>query len=256
MKRWVRQLLITLLLIFPVVFISLSYIEDFVETNVQGGSEGVASIIANMPKQAITLASQAGYIGIFALMLAEAAAFPIPSEIILPFAGYLVYKGTLDYWLVVMITTIAAIIGSYIDYFLGLKLGQRLLTNGSRIVFLNGDHLRKAETWFNRHGPIAVALFRLVPGARVLISFPAGLYRMNKLKFGAYTVLGCLPWNITLTYLGWWLGSSWGAVIEAFRYINLVAYGLIIILVCWLGWRIHKTKARPSSRASKRHSVS
>jgi membrane protein DedA with SNARE-associated domain len=236
--------MVTLLLIFPVVFVSLSYVEDLVETNLHGASQGIVSIFANLPKQAIALASQTGYAGIFALMLAEAAAFPIPSEIILPFAGYLVYSGTLEFWPVIAITTVAAIFGSYVDYFLGVKLGQRLLTNESKIVFLRGGHLRKAESWFSHYGPIAVALFRLVPGARVLISFPAGLYRMNKLKFGMYTLAGCLPWNIALTYLGWWLGSSWGSVVEAFRYINLIVYALMIIFVAWVAWRLRIPKGR------------
>ena len=177
-------------------------------------------------------------------MLAEAAAFPIPSEIILPFAGYLVYRGTLDFWTVILLTTIAAIMGSYVDYYLGLKLGQRLLTNKSKLPFVKEKHLRKAESWFNHYGPAAVAVFRLVPGARVLISFPAGLYRMNRLKFGIYTLAGCLPWNITLTYIGLWLGSSWTAVVEAFRYINLVAYALLVLFVVWVGWRLRTGRVR------------
>ena len=245
MGRWVRNLVIALLLIFPVVFVSLSYIEDVGETNVQGGTEGMISILTNLPRHAITFASEAGYTGIFLLMLAEAAAFPIPSEIILPFAGYLVYTGTLDFWTVVLLTTIAAIMGSYVDYYLGLKLGQRIMTNKSRVPFVKEKHLRRAESWFTHYGPVAVAVFRLVPGARVLISFPAGLYRMNRLKFGIYTLAGCLPWNFTLTYLGWWLGSSWGAVVDAFRYINLVVYPLLILFVAWVGWRLRTGKVRP-----------
>ena len=244
MRRWLRNLLVAVLLIFPVVFVSLSYIEDVAETNVQGGPQGILSLVTNLPKHAITFASEAGYVGIFVLMLAEAAAFPIPSEIILPFAGYLVYRGTLDFWTVILLTTIAAIMGSYVDYYLGLKLGQRLLTNKSKFPFVKEKHLRRAESWFNHYGPVAVALFRLVPGARVLISFPAGLYRMNRLKFGIYTLAGCLPWNITLTYLGLWLGSSWTAVVEAFRYINLVAYALLVLFVVWVGWRLRTGRVR------------
>jgi len=241
--------MITLLLIFPVVFISVSYLEDYAETNVQGGTEGIISIVTNLPKQAMTLASEAGYVGIFVLMLAEAAAFPIPSEIILPFAGYLVYRGTLDFWPVIIITTIAAMIGSYADYYVGLKLGQRLLTNRT-LPFVKEEHLRRAEAWFMHYGTIAVALFRLVPAARVLISFPAGMYRINKAKFLLYTLAGCLSWNITLTYLGWWLGSSWDSVVEAFRYINLVAYAALIALVAWIAWRLLAARKR-SARKSR-----
>lgn len=249
MRHWVRQLLITILLIFPVIFITVSYLEDFAETNVQGGTEGIVSIVTNLPRQAMILATEAGYVGVFILMLAEAAAFPIPSEIILPFAGYLVYKGTLDFWLVLIITTIAALIGSYFDYYVGLKLGQHLLRNRT-LPFVKEEHLRRAEKWFIRYGPIAVALFRLVPAARVLISFPAGLYRMNRAKFLTYTLAGCLPWNVALIYLGWWLGSSWDAVVEAFRYINLVAYAALIVLLAWIGWHLLSTKKRAKKNTS------
>jgi membrane protein DedA with SNARE-associated domain len=190
-----------------------------------------------LPNSALTLASQTGYAGVFFLMLLEAAALPIPSEIILPFAGYLVYRGTLEFWPVVALATLAALLGSFVDYYLGLRLGGALLTHKSRLPFADGGHIRKSEAWFNRYGPVAVALLRLVPGARVLISFPAGIYRMSRLRFGVYTLAGCLPWNVVLTYLGWWLGSSWEAVVQAFRYINVVAYGLLIILLFWIGWR-------------------
>jgi membrane protein DedA with SNARE-associated domain len=238
MRRWVRDLLIAALLIFPVVFVSLSYVEDIAETNGQRGRGGLVSLATNLPRNAIALASQAGYGGIFVLMLMEAAAFPIPSEIILPFAGYLVYQGSLEFLAVVFVTTLAALIGSFFDYYLGLKLGSRLMSGKPRVRFLNQEHLRKTEAWFDRYGPLTVALCRLVPGARVLISFPAGVYRMSRLKFGLYTIAGCLPWNIVLIYLGWWLGSSWNTVVEVFRFINIVAYGLLIVTVAWISWRL------------------
>jgi len=248
MRRWVRNFIIVALLVLPVVVVSLSYYEDLAETNGQGGTKGMVSLVLNFPRNAISLASEAGYAGIFILMLMEAAALPVPSEIILPFAGYLIYQGDLEFFAVVSIATLAALIGSFVDYYLGLKLGRRLLTNRSRIPFVEAEHLRRAETWFDHYGPLAVAFFRLVPAARVLISFPAGLYRMNKLRFGLYTLAGCLPWNITLICLGWWLGSSWNMVVEAFRYINLVAYGLLIVLIVSIGWRLIPRKRGETSR--------
>jgi membrane protein DedA with SNARE-associated domain len=238
MRRWFRTILIVSLLVIPVVIVALSYLEDLAETNGQIEPAGLLLLITNLPRNAISLASEAGYVGIFILMLMEAAALPIPSEIILPFAGYLVYRGNLEFFAVLSVATIAALLGSFVDYYLGLKLGRRLLTNQSRIPFVSAGHLRNAETWFDRYGPIAVALFRLVPAARVLISFPAGVYRMSRFRFGLYTLAGCLPWNLTLIYLGWWLGSSWNSVVEAFRYINLVAYGLLVLLVAWIGWKL------------------
>jgi membrane protein DedA with SNARE-associated domain len=238
MRRRFRNLLILTLLVIPVAFVSLSYLEDIAETNSQGETGGVVSLVTNLPRNAIALASDAGYAGIFMLMLMEAAALPVPSEIILPFAGYLVYRGNLEFFAVLFVATLAALLGSFVDYYLGLKLGRGLLTNRSRIPFVDAKHLRRAEAWFDRYGPLAVALFRLVPAGRVLISFPAGVYRMSRFRFGVYTLAGCLPWNVTLIYLGWWLGSSWNAVVEAFRYINLIAYGLLILFVAWVSWKL------------------
>ena len=223
------------MLIFPALLVALSYLEDLAETGGEGGAQGVVSLVTNLPGNAITFASQSGYAGIFILMLLEAAALPVPSEIILPFAGYLVYNGSLSFSTLVATTTLAALTGSFVDYYLGFKLGRGLLTGKTQIRFLNKEHLLKVEKWFNHYGPTAVALFRLVPAARVLISFPAGAYRMSKLKFGLYTLMGCLPWNIFLIYLGWWLGSSWSAVVDAFRYINPVAYVVLILLAVAFG---------------------
>jgi membrane protein DedA with SNARE-associated domain len=243
MRRWIRNFIIVTFFVLPVVVVSLSYFEDFVETIGQGGPKGIVSMAFNLSRNIISLASDAGYAGIFILMLMEAAALPVPSEIVLPFAGYLIYQGGLEFFAVVFIATLAALIGSFVDYYLGLKLGRRLLTNRLRIPFADAEHLRRAESWFDNYGPIAVALFRFVPAARVLISFPAGLYRMNRVRFGLYTLAGCLPWNIALICLGWWLGYSWNIVVEAFRYINLLAYGLLIVFIVWIGWRLVPRKS-------------
>ena len=195
MKRWVRNLLVAVLLLFAILFISLTYLEDVTET---GGAGGVISSLTSLPRRVIDLAAAAGYAGIFALMLLEAAAFPIPSEIILPLAGYLVSKGELEFWLVVLYSTVAALLGSFVDYFLGWRLGMSLSMGPARFPYLDAARLRRAHAWFDRYGPLSVAFFRLVPAALVLISFPAGAYGMSKSKFATYTLLGCLPWNIML----------------------------------------------------------
>ncbi len=166
MRRWVRIFVVTVLLVLPVVIVSVDYLEDIAEAYGEGVANGVISLIINLPRNAISLASEAGYAGIFILMLMESAALPIPSEIILPFAGYLVYMGRLEFFSVLFVSTFAALIGSFVDYYLGLKLGRGIFTASSRIPFVNMQHLRNAEAWFHRHGPIAVALFRLMPAAQ------------------------------------------------------------------------------------------
>jgi membrane protein DedA with SNARE-associated domain len=238
MRRWVRNLLIIVLIVFPVIFVSLNYLEDVAETYNASGPTGIITFISNLPRHVVDLAAQAGYAGIFSLMLLEAAALPIPSEIILPFAGFMVSQKILEFWPVVLLSTLAALLGSFIDYYVGWRLGPPLLANHSKIPFVNSMHLRRVGVWFDHYGPVAVALFRLVPAARVLISFPAGIYRMSKSRFVLYTLAGCLPWNIVLVYVGWRLGSSWEEVVAAFRYINLVVYSLLILSGVWVAWKL------------------
>ena len=234
MRPWVRNLLIITLLVFPILVVSLSYLEDIAETTGEGTTEGLMSLVADMPKRVISLASQAGYAGIFVLMLLEAAALPVPSELILPFAGYLVYRGDLSFWLVVLWSTIAALVGSFVDYYLGMRVGEAFFSGKSKLAFIDTAHLRRVGAWFSRYGSFAVIFLRLVPAARVLISFPAGIYRMNKSRFAVCTLAGCLPWNMILVYLGWRLGSLWSTVLEAFRYVNIVVYVLLALFVVWI----------------------
>ena len=234
MRSWVRNLLIIILLVFPILVVSLSYLEDVAETAGVGTTEGLMSLVADMPKRVISLASQAGYTGIFVLMLLEAAALPVPSELILPFAGYLVFRGDLNFWLVILWSTLAALVGSFVDYYLGMRVGEAFFTGKSKLPFIDAAHLRRVGVWFSRYGYVAVIFLRLVPAARVLISFPAGVYRMNKIEFAMCTLAGCLPWNMTLVYLGWYLGALWSTVLDAFRYVNIVVYALLILFVVWI----------------------
>jgi len=244
MKRWLRNLLVGLMVVFPVVFVATDYLEDLTETGGPERSGGLIPLITNIPTNIIQLVSGAGYLGVFALMLLEAAAFPVPSEIILPLAGYLVSRGVLQFWPVVFYSTTATLIGSFIDYSVGWKLGSPLVNGQVKVPFIGARHFSSVKVWFDLYGTAAVAGLRLVPGARALISFPAGACRMDKWKFGAYTLMGCLPWNIALVYLGWWLGSSWEAIVKTFAYVNIVVYGTIILLVAWLVWQAVFKKRR------------
>jgi membrane protein DedA with SNARE-associated domain len=244
MKRWIRNALVALLVIFPAVFITASYLEDLVETNGQEGSTRLVARITSLPTTAINLATGAGYGGIFLLMLLESASFPVPSEVILPLAGYLVFRGTLQFWPTVFYSTVAALMGSFVDYYLGVKLGSPLLTGQTKLPYVRAEHLKRVQAWFGAYGPAAVAFLRLVPTARVLISFPAGASRMRRSKFALCTLLGCLPWNITLVYVGWWLGSSWEEATAFFRYIDPLVYLVMILLVIWVAWRVSRGKRK------------
>jgi len=241
MKRWTRNALIASLLILGLM--TAYFFENLANT---GGAEGpsrIVGVITSLWMNLLNLAAGAGYVGFFLLMLL-ASAFPVPSEVILPLAGYLVFQGILQYWPLVLYSTIAALLGSFFDYYIGLKLATQLLTGQTKLPYVSAEHLRRNQAWFAAYGPAAVALFRLIPTARVLISFPAGASRMSPHKFALFTLLGCLPWNIALVFVGWWLGSSWEEVTSFFRYINLLAVLVMILVVCWILWRLAITKRK------------
>jgi len=233
-RHWTREIVVALAVVFPVVFIAASYLEDLVETGGKEASGDVGALIIGLPSHVISVASNAGYAGVFFLTLLDSAGFPFPSEIILPFAGYLVFRGSLQYWFVVVCSTVAALLGSSADYYVGRKLGSSLIAGKVRLPHIPVGQLQRVQVWFDRHGPVAVALLRLVPAARVLISFPAGACKVKPVTFEFYTLLGCLAWNIALVYLGWWLGSSWGIVTTYFRNLALLVFFALIVFASWI----------------------
>jgi membrane protein DedA with SNARE-associated domain len=198
---------------------------------------------------AVNLIGSSGYAGIFLLMTAEGATLPIPSEVVLPFAGYLVFKGTLNFWIVVLVATIGAIVGALIDYGIGYYLGRAAILRYGKYVRLNEKHLKTSETWFSKHGEIAVLFSKFVPLLRTLISFPAGIAEMKVWKFVLFTAIGAFIWNTGLTYAGLVTGQNSGAIISAlsndFTLVEiLVVIGLVLALVFWL------TRKQPSKEKS------
>jgi membrane protein DedA with SNARE-associated domain len=171
-----------------------------------------------------------GYPGIFGLMILESSSLPVPSEVILPFSGYLVSTGQLNLWITIIVATVAAIVGSLIDYYIGLKgieaLSKRRVLG--RVLF-SMDQLAFADKWFSKYGSLTIFLARLIPGIRTLISFPAGATKMPITKFLIYTTAGCILWNSLLIYVGYYLGNNWTEVASVSHYI------LIAVLVALAG---------------------
>jgi membrane protein DedA with SNARE-associated domain len=192
-----------------------------------------------------------GYGGVFALMLLEASSLPLPSEVVLPFAGYLVSTGHLEFMVTLAVATIAAIAGSLIDYYIGLK-GVEALTKYrllGRTVF-SESQLKVAGNYFYRYGTVMVFVGRLIPVVRTLISFPAGAVKMPLGKFIGYTAVGCLLWNSLLIYVGYYLGSKWQEVAAFSHYIVIgVAVIAVLTFAGYLIWR--RNKRRKSQDAIK-----
>lgn len=179
------------------------------------------------------------YFGVFGLMLLEATSLPVPSEVVLPFAGYLVSIGRLEFWLTVALATLAGVLGALIDYHIGKFLGTKVLSNYGSRFFISEEQMRKMESLFEKHGARIVFASRLIPGVRTLVSFPAGGARMGLVKFTFYTALGCFGFNALLVYAGDYLGSHWSAV-RAIGVFELAATVIVLVFSLWLFLRIQR----------------
>jgi membrane protein DedA with SNARE-associated domain len=179
------------------------------------------------------LMSAAGYLGIFVAMALESAGLPLPSEIVMPLAGYLVTLGRFTFWGAVLAGTLGNLAGSMVAYGVGRAGGRPLLLRYGKYILISQTELERAERWFARRGDITVLISRVLPIVRTYFSFPAGAARMPFGRFCAYTFLGSLPWSIMLTYLGVVLGQRYTQLAGIFRPIEYVVAALIVIAIGW-----------------------
>jgi membrane protein DedA with SNARE-associated domain len=188
----------------------------------------------------VTVISATGYIGIAVLMAIESACIPLPSEIVMPFAGYLVSTGELNLWGVALAGAIGCNIGSTIAYWVGAWGGRPLVERWGRYVLLNRHDIEVAERFFARFGSAAVFIGRLLPVVRTFIALPAGFGRMNMWKFQAYSFVGSLIWCLALAYVGEQLGAQWHAnpaLQSAFHGADVLIVALVVIAAGWFVWR-------------------
>lgn len=153
--------------------------------------------------------SALGYSGVVLLMAIESACIPLPSEIIMPFSGYLVSTGELNLWGVSIAGAVGCVLGSLVAYWVGMFGGRPLIEKYGRFVFISKRDLDMADRWFEKRGEVIVFVSRLLPAIRTFIAFPAGVARMNLTKFVIYTFAGSLPWCLGLAYVGQKLGEQW-----------------------------------------------
>ncbi|HEY3869681.1 MAG TPA: DedA family protein [Actinocrinis sp.] len=176
-----------------------------------------------------------GYPAIFLLMLAESACIPIPSELIMLFGGALAagaVAGThLDLAAVIAAGVLGNLAGSYLAYAVGRYGGQAALHRWGRRVYLREHDLDRATAWFTRYGSAAVGFGRVLPVIRTFISLPAGIARMNPVRFGIYTVVGCIPWTAALGWAGYAVGSRWDSVANDFHGPTYAIAGIVVIAV-------------------------
>jgi membrane protein DedA with SNARE-associated domain len=187
-----------------------------------------------------SLISLAGYGGIVILMAIESACIPLPSELIMPFAGYLVFQGTMKLLLVATAGAIGCNVGSLIAYEIGCYGGRPLVERYGSWILLGRHELDWADRFFARWGNSAVFIGRLLPVIRTFIALPAGIARMPRVRFHVYTFLGSWPWCFGLAWLGMKLGENWrviGKYLHKFDAVILVALVAGIAWFLWSHWQ-------------------
>ncbi len=202
--------------------------------------------LTDLARDAVT---SAGYPGLFAAMLAENLFPPIPSELVLPLAGFESFEGNMVFVWAVLAATAGSLVGALILYAIGLYGGRPVVFRYGRILRVGPADLDRAEVWFDRWGNWVVLGARVVPIARSLVSIPAGMTRMPLGRFIALTALGSLVWNAILIGAGYQLGANWEEVTDlAERYstvMKVVAVGAVILAVVWIVRRRRRVKPTP-----------
>lgn len=191
---------------------------------------------------ALGVINSTGYIGIFILSALESSAIPIPSEVVIPFSGFLAVSGRFDIWAVILVATSSNLIGSIILFWVGKSGGRWILERYGRYVFIHKRDMDKGDVWFTKHGSKAVFWSRMLPVVRTFISLPAGVSGMNFSKFCLLTFLGSLPWNAGLAFVGYKTGENWNILHGYFRKADVFIVVLIVALIGWYIWKHLKNK--------------
>lgn len=194
-------------------------------------------MIAQLSAFIIHLIQSSGYFGIFLLMTLESALLPIPSEVIMPFGGFMVHQGLLNFWGVVFVGALGNLVGSLIAYAVGYFLEEKiiiaLIKKYGKFILLSEHEYTRAMQWFAKYGAGVTFFSRILPAVRTFISLPAGLSEMKLWKFSLYTFVGSFIWSAFLTWMGVYLGNHWNAWEPYFRKFQIVILVLLLVGVVW-----------------------
>jgi membrane protein DedA with SNARE-associated domain len=204
----------------------------------QGEIDLLEKLIGWLAVWIIATISAAGYLGVVLLMAIESACIPLPSEIIMPFSGYLVSTGRFNLLLVATAGALGCNIGSTIAYLVGYHGGRPLAERWGSYVLVSRHDLDMADRFFARYGAIAIFVGRLLPVVRTFISLPAGIARMRQVKFQVYTFLGSWPWCFALAYIGYKLGDRWNNDPELRRVMHSADGVIVVLFLLGLGWYV------------------
>lgn len=207
-----------------------------------------------------TLYGAVGYVGVMLAMAIESAMVPLPSELVLPYAGFLVSDaskiepltgGPWNFWIVVIVATLGNTLGSIVGYYIGAWGGRPFLERYGKYLLIRPHELELADRFFQKYGPATAFFSRLMPIVRTFISFPAGVARMPIGKFILYSTLGALPWSILLVWAGEQLGANWVEIRHALQPYDLAIAVLVVAFgVLFIWWRLGMPGWRRGSKAA------
>lgn len=210
------------------------------------------SIVGTLVDVIVAVLTTLGLAGLFGLMVVESFGVPpVPSEVILPFAGFLIVSGVFPFWPTIILAVGGALVGSFAAYAVGRWWRDRVTQIGIGPIRLEERHLARMDTWFARHGEATVALARLVPVVRAYISYPAGSARMPPVRFGVYSLLGMIPFTLAFIYAGMVLDHQWAEISSYFRYIDYLFIALVVAGGVYLVF-VYVTRVRPEVMAEGR----
>ncbi|MBI4849856.1 MAG: DedA family protein [Nitrospirae bacterium] len=187
-----------------------------------------------------------GYPGIFLLMAMESSVIPVPSELVMPPAGYLAHQGKMNIFIAIFWGTMGSLVGAYANYFASHYLGRPLLLKYGKYVWITEEKFSKVEKFFHAHGEISTFIGRLLPVVRHLISLPAGLAGMNHFKFSLYTLMGAGIWVTILTYIGYFIGENQELIMK-YSHQALIIVVLVSAVIIYIYIRSHKKKSGMSA---------
>ncbi len=204
------------------------------------------SISASLANLVIYLIESLGYFGIFLGMTIESACIPLPSEVIMTFAGFVVNEGKLTLTNIILVGILGNLVGSLITYYIGLKGARPLLEKYGKYILITKEKLDNADKWFNKHGDAAVFFGRILPGIRTFISLPAGINKMDIKKFIIYTLIGSGIWTSILAIIGIELGKDWSIISQYFRIFDIIIGIAILLIIIY-----YVIKHRKNKKANK-----
>jgi len=207
----------------------------------------IAKLIEFLSGIIVAVIAALGYWGVGLLMAIESACIPLPSEIIMPFAGYLVSRGEMNIWGVALAGAVGCVAGSLVAYWVGMYGGRPLIEKYGRYVLISRQDLELADRWFSRYGEAIIFTSRLLPAIRTFIAFPAGVARMNLTRFVVYTFAGSLPWCLGLAYIGQKLGEQWNKDERLktlfHRFDFLIGIVALVAIIWWVRRHLKHLKA-------------